>query len=62
LPTLDDPQKAAERQRMLDALAAHAWNQTRAAQSLGMPRRTFVSKLEYYRIPRPQKNGVRDLP
>jgi two-component system response regulator AtoC len=55
LQPLDDPQKAAERQRILDALAACAWNQTRAAQSLGMPRRTFVSKLEYYRIPRPQK-------
>jgi two-component system, NtrC family, response regulator AtoC len=61
LPPLDDPQKAAERQRILDALAACAWNQTRAAQSLGMPRRTFVSKLEYYRIPRPQKNGGNDV-
>ncbi|MES1204401.1 MAG: sigma 54-interacting transcriptional regulator [Pseudomonadota bacterium] len=62
LPPRGDPQKAAERQRMLDALAAHAWNQTRAAQSLGMPRRTFVSKLEHYRIPRPQKNSGRELP
>ncbi len=55
LPPLRDPRKAAERQRMLDALAASAWNQTRAALSLGMPRRTFVSKLELYGIPRPQK-------
>jgi two-component system response regulator AtoC len=46
-----------ERQRILDALTACAWNQTRAAQSLGMPRRTFVSKLEHYSIPRPQKSG-----
>ena len=57
LPWLGDPDKVAERQRIVDALDANAWNQTRAAQSLGMPRRTFVSKLEYYRIPRPQKNG-----
>ena len=57
LPPLGDPHKAAERQRILDALAASAWNQTRAALLLGMPRRTFVSKLEQYRIPRPQKNG-----
>jgi DNA-binding NtrC family response regulator len=41
----------------LEALNSHAWNQTRAAQALGMPRRTFVSKLEQYRIPRPQKQG-----
>lgn len=58
LPLLDDPVKLAERTRILEALAAHAWNQTRAAVSLGMPRRTFVSKLEYYGIPRPQKYGA----
>lgn len=58
LPYLDDPQKRAERQRILDALKAHAWNQTRAALALDMPRRTFVTKLEYYGIPRPQKNGT----
>jgi DNA-binding NtrC family response regulator len=57
LPRIDDPAKLAERQRILDALGAHAWNQTRAAQALGMPRRTFVSKLEQYCIPRPQKPG-----
>jgi DNA-binding NtrC family response regulator len=57
LPHLDDPAKAAERQRILDALGSHAWNQTRAAQALKMPRRTFVSKLEQYHIPRPQKPG-----
>ena len=28
---------------------------TRAAELLGMPRRTFVYKLDYYGIPRPQK-------
>jgi DNA-binding NtrC family response regulator len=49
------PGKAAERRRILDALAACAGNQSRAAQLLGMPRRTFVSKLDAYRIARPRK-------
>ncbi len=41
------------------ALASHAGSQTRAAAFLGMSRRTFVTKLERYGIPRPQK-GQRD--
>ena len=45
---------------MLDALAACNGNQTRAAELLGMPRRTFVYKLESYGIPRPQKGATRD--
>jgi two-component system response regulator AtoC len=56
LPVLSDPEKAAERQRILDALTRHAGNQTRAAESLGMPRRTFITKLDAYGIARPQKN------
>ena len=60
LPPLDDPKKEAERQRMLDALAVCNGNQTRAAELLGMPRRTFVYKLESYGIPRPQKGIARD--
>jgi DNA-binding NtrC family response regulator len=55
LPPLADATKRAERQRMVEALVASHGNQTRAAQLLGMPRRTFVSKLDQYRIPRPQK-------
>jgi DNA-binding NtrC family response regulator len=58
LPTLTDPQKLAERQRILDALDTCAANQTRAAQLLGMSRRTFISKLDYYQIPRPQKGAA----
>jgi DNA-binding NtrC family response regulator len=56
LPPLDDPAKSADRQRILDALVASNWNQTRAAERLKMPRRTFVSKLDQYGIPRPQKS------
>jgi two-component system, NtrC family, response regulator AtoC len=44
-----------ERQRIVEALATCAGNQSRAARLLGIARRTLVSKLETYEIPRPQK-------
>jgi two-component system response regulator AtoC len=45
-----------DRQSILDALAACAGNQSRAARMLGMPRRTFVARLDRYDdIPRPKK-------
>ena len=46
-----------ERDRIVAALAACAGNQSRAAALLGIPRRTFVSKLDAYQIPRPKKTG-----
>jgi len=46
-----------ERDRIINALAACAGNQSRAAKMLGIPRRTFVSKLDAYKIPRPKKSG-----
>ena len=49
------PPAADERQRIIDALEACVGNQTRAAAMLGMPRRTFVSRLDQYGIPRPRK-------
>jgi DNA-binding NtrC family response regulator len=49
--------RSLERQRIIEALAACAGNQSRAAKMLGMPRRTFISKLDLYGIPRPQKGG-----
>jgi transcriptional regulator with PAS, ATPase and Fis domain len=48
-------QEEVERRRMLDALEANTWNQSRAAKALGMHRRTFVAKLDRYAIPRPRK-------
>jgi two-component system response regulator AtoC len=45
-----------ERDRIMTALAACAGNQSRAAKLLGIPRRTFVSKLDAYQIPRPKKS------
>jgi len=41
--------EAVERQMLLDALRAHG-NQTRAAEALSMPRRTFVYKMKRYGI------------
>jgi DNA-binding NtrC family response regulator len=57
LPELTDPEELQERKRIVDALDACASNQTRAAQRLKMSRRTFVTKLDYYKIPRPQKDA-----
>ena len=43
-----------EKQAMVDALARCAGNQTRAAELLGMPRRTFCKRTGEYRIARPR--------
>lgn len=51
---LDDPNREAERQRILDALAQCAGNQTRAAEILGLSRRTLVTRLAEYGIVRPR--------
>jgi DNA-binding NtrC family response regulator len=45
----------AERQRIVDALAKCAGNQTGAAQALGISRRTLVKRLSAFNIPRPRK-------
>ncbi len=45
-----------ERQRIVDALAACAGNQSRAAKVLGISRRTLVARLDDYKIPRPKKS------
>jgi transcriptional regulator of acetoin/glycerol metabolism len=42
--------KAGERERMLEALAASNWNRLRAAELVGMPRRTFYRRLKEYGI------------
>jgi two-component system, NtrC family, response regulator AtoC len=46
-----------ERQAILDALSRCAGNQTRAAERLGMPRRTFCAKLKEHDIPRPRTSS-----
>lgn len=44
-----------ERRRILEALEQAGGNQTEAAQLLGVPRRTLISRLEQYGVPRPRK-------
>jgi two-component system nitrogen regulation response regulator NtrX len=42
------------RERVLEALAATAWNQTRVAKLLGIPRNKLIRLMERYNIPRPR--------
>jgi len=42
--------KREEKQRILHALEASGWNRVKAAQALGMPRRTFYRRLSDYSI------------
>ncbi len=44
-----------ERQRIVDALERCSGNQTRAAELLGMPRRTLIKRLGHYGIRRPRR-------
>ncbi len=46
-----------EHQRILDALAACAGNQTQAAKALGISRGTLVARLERFGLPRPRKKN-----
>jgi two-component system, NtrC family, response regulator AtoC len=54
-PTPEEPVVDDERQRVVDALTQAAGNQTRAAQILGVSRRTLVTKIETYGLLRPRK-------
>jgi two-component system, NtrC family, response regulator AtoC len=48
--------QAMERQHIVDALNRCGGNQTRAAKELGISRRTLISRLEAYGLPRPLKD------
>jgi hypothetical protein len=53
-PKWDD----SERERILAALTQCAWNQTSAAKLLGISRRTLVTRLNQYNLPRPRKQAT----
>lgn len=50
-----DEMAALERERIIAALESTGNNQTKAAELLGIPRRTFLEKLDRHQIPRPRK-------
>ncbi len=61
-PTVPPPPRASqgeldERERIVRTLEACAGNQTQAAARLGISRRTLVSRLETYNLPRPRKRA-----
>ncbi len=39
-----------EKARILEALRTHKWNRLKAAESLGIPRRTFYRRLQEFGI------------
>jgi transcriptional regulator with GAF, ATPase, and Fis domain len=49
-------QEALERDRLLRALTTASGNKARAARALGMPRSTFISKLEKFGLATPRSN------
>jgi DNA-binding NtrC family response regulator len=54
---LEAEMKRVERQRIIDAIARCAGNQTQAAALLGISRRTLVTRLSELDLPRPRKKA-----
>jgi two-component system NtrC family response regulator len=48
-----------ERRAVLDALVSSAWNQSRAARLLGIPRHVLIYRMKKYGIDRPSPGGER---
>jgi transcriptional regulator with PAS, ATPase and Fis domain len=56
MPGFRDVVRDLEKKQILEALEACGGNQSRAAKALGIPRRTFVKRLDAYAIARPRKS------
>ncbi|HWO08420.1 MAG TPA: sigma 54-interacting transcriptional regulator [Polyangiaceae bacterium] len=53
--TRDPAHEDEQRERLIRALEACGGNQTRAAELLGISRRTLINRLDRWKLPRPQK-------
>jgi len=53
--SLKEDVAALERQRIVDALTQCGGNQTKAARLLGISRRTLLTRLDEWGLPRPRK-------
>ncbi|MDP2342244.1 MAG: sigma 54-interacting transcriptional regulator [Deltaproteobacteria bacterium] len=53
--SLKDAVSDLERERIVDALNVCGGNQTKAAEMLGISRRTLLNRLDVYNLPRPRK-------
>jgi DNA-binding NtrC family response regulator len=53
--SLKDAVSDLERERIIDALKQCGGNQTKAAELLGISRRTLLNRLDQYNLPRPRK-------
>lgn len=53
--SLKDAVSDLERERIIDALKQCGGNQTKAAEMLGISRRTLLNRLDAYNLPRPRK-------
>ncbi len=56
-----EPGEREERARMVEALRAHLGNQTRAAASLGVPRRTFTHRMKRFGLQRERADWLRQI-
>ena len=54
-PVLREERDAAEKRVVLEALEAAGGNQTKAAEQLGVSRRTLVNRLHEYGLTKPRK-------